>query len=127
MSGDFLATSPAGSLQARRKDDGIFQVWEANFQETPRIGRHAFLAEWRSALRDFSKLVTVEFQITGIRAGSDLRDSREKSVAVQTRVRYEFVGEGRGFHREQRIGSLELDWEIVPGKEMKAAEMAQRG
>jgi tetratricopeptide (TPR) repeat protein len=119
MSGDFLATSPAGSLQARRKDDGIFQVWEANFQETPRIGRHAFLAEWRSALRDFSKLVTVEFQITGIRAGSDLRDSREKSVAVQTRVRYEFVGEGRGFHREQRIGSLELDWEIVSGKEIK--------
>src|ERR1700688_137772 len=29
MSHDFLATSPAASLQARRKNDGIFQVWEA--------------------------------------------------------------------------------------------------
>jgi tetratricopeptide (TPR) repeat protein len=119
ISGNFLATSSAGSLQARRKDDGIFQVWEAIFQEAPRIGRQAFLEDWRSALRDFSKLLTVEFQITGIRAGSDPRDSPEKSVAVHTRVRYEFVGEGQGFHREQRIGSLELDWEIVPGKELR--------
>jgi tetratricopeptide (TPR) repeat protein len=119
MTGDFLATSPAGRLQARRKDDGIFQVWDAKFQEEPRIGREAFLAQWRSAVRDFSKLVTVEFQITGIRADTDLRDSREKSVAVHTRLRYELVGEGQGFHREQRIGSLELDWEIVPEKELR--------
>ncbi len=119
MSGDFLATSPAGSLHARRKDDGIFQVWEATFQAAPGIGRQAFLTDWRSALRDFSKLVTVEFQITEIRADSDLRVSSEKSVAVHTHVRYEFVGEGQGFHREQRIGTLELDWEFVPGKDLR--------
>jgi tetratricopeptide (TPR) repeat protein len=119
MSGDFLATPPAGGLQARRKDDGIFQVWEAKYEEAPRIGRAAFLTDWRSAVRDFSKLLTVEFQIIGIRANSNLRDSPEKSVAVHTRVRYEFVGEGRGFHREQRTGTLELDWELVPGKELR--------
>jgi tetratricopeptide (TPR) repeat protein len=34
-------------------------------------------------------------------------------------VRYEFVGEGQGFHREQWIGNVELDWEIGPGKEIR--------
>jgi tetratricopeptide (TPR) repeat protein len=116
MSGDFVATSPAASLHARRKEDGIFQVWEAKFLETPLIGREAFVAGWRAAVRDFSKLLTVEFQITGIRADAKLPASSDGREEVHTRVRYEFVGEGQGFHREQRIGNLELDWEIGPGK-----------
>jgi tetratricopeptide (TPR) repeat protein len=119
MSRDFLATSPTASLQARRKNDGIFQVWEAKFAEAPLLGREAFVAEWRAAVRNFSKLLTVEFQITGIRADTGLLASPEKSVGVHTRVRYEFVGEGQGFHREQWIGNLELDWEIGPGREIR--------
>jgi tetratricopeptide (TPR) repeat protein len=119
MSGDFVATSPAGSLKVRRKDDGIFQVWEAKFSEGPLIGREAFAAEWRTAVRGFSKLLTVEFQITGIRADAGVPVPSGKSVGVHTRVRYEFVGEGQGFHREQWIGNVELDWEIGPGKEIR--------
>jgi len=119
MFGDFLATSPTAGLKVRRKDDGIFQVWEAKFSEAPLIGREAFVAEWRSAVRDFSKLLTVEFQITGIHADTGLPMPSDKSVGVHTRVRYEFVGEGTGFHREQRIGNLELDWEIGPGTEIR--------
>ncbi|HWY07126.1 MAG TPA: FG-GAP-like repeat-containing protein [Candidatus Acidoferrales bacterium] len=119
MSGSFVATSPATSLQSRRKDDGIFQVWEAKFQEAPLIGREAFVAEWRSAVRGFSKLLTVEFQITGVRADASALASPDKNVGVHTRVRYEFVGEGKGFHREQWIGNLELDWKIGPGEEIR--------
>src|SRR5580700_1650769 len=118
MSGNFTATSPAASLHARRKDDGIFQVWEGKFQEAPLIRREAFLAGWRAAVRSFSKLLTVEFQITGIHADGS-STPLEKSVGVHTRVRYEFVGEGQGFHREQWIGDLDLDWEIGPGKEIR--------
>src|SRR5258708_27507090 len=72
MGGDFAATSPAPGLQARRNDEGILQVWEAKFPEAPLIGREAFLAEWRAAVRSFSKLLTVEFQVTGIHAGTKL-------------------------------------------------------
>jgi tetratricopeptide (TPR) repeat protein len=115
MSGDFVATSPAGSLQARRKDDAFFQVWVARFPEARLIGRATFVEEWRAAVRDFSKLLTVEFQITEIRVDAGLPASPERSVRVHTRVRYEFIGEGQGFHREQRIGGLELDWELGPG------------
>jgi len=115
MKGDFLATSPVASLQPRRKDDGIFQVWKTKFQQVPLIGRDAFVADWRSATRHLSKLLTVEFQITEIRADAKLPVSPGKSVRVNTQVRYEFVGAGNGFHREQWIGTLELDWEIGPG------------
>jgi tetratricopeptide (TPR) repeat protein len=119
MSGAFVANSLAVSLQPRRKDDGIFQVWEAKYAEEHRLGREAFVTEWRSAVRDFSKLLTVEFQITAISTDTGPRDSAEKSVWVQTLVRYEIVGEGKGFHREQWIGNLGLDWEIGPGTEIR--------
>ena len=119
MSANFVATSPAPSLQARRKDDGILQAWQAKFPEGPLIGREAFVAEWRAAVRVFSKLLTVEFQITGIHADTELPVFSDKSVGVHTRVRYEFVGEGQGFHREQWIGSVELDWAIGPGTEIR--------
>jgi len=119
MSGKFVANSLAVNLQARRKEDGVFQVWDAKFQEAPLIGHEAFVGGWRSAVSSFSKLVTVEFQITGIRADAALPVSAGKSDEVHTRVRYEFVGEGRGFYREQWIGNLDLDWEIGPGKELR--------
>ena len=119
MSGDFLATSPTANSQVRRKDDGIFQVWEAKFSEEPSIGREVFVAAWRSAVRNFSKLLTVEFQIIGIRAEAGATVSAEKNVGVHTRVRYEFVGEGKGFYREQWIGNLDLDWESGPRNEVR--------
>jgi hypothetical protein len=120
MSGNFVATSPAASLQSQgKKADGILQEWEAKFQAAPLIGREAFAGEWRSAVRGFSKLLTVEFQITGIHADTISLASPDKRVEVRTRVRYEFVGERHGFHREQWIGNLELDWEIGPGKEIR--------
>ncbi len=119
MTGDFAATSPAPSLQTRRKDEGILQAWEAKFPEAPLIGREAFLAAWRAAVRSFSKLLTVEFQVTGIHSSTKLPAGQEGRVEVHTRVRYEFVGEGLGFHREQWIGSVELDWEIGPGVEIR--------
>ena len=119
MSSDFVATSPAANLKVRRKDDAIFQVWEAKFSEAPLIGREAFVAEWRAAVRDFSKLLTVEFQITGIHVDAGAPVPSDKRAGIHTQVRYEFVGEGTGFHREQWIGNLELDWEIRPGTEIR--------
>jgi tetratricopeptide (TPR) repeat protein len=119
MGGKFVANSLAADLQTRRKTDGVFQVWDAKFQAAPLTGRGEFVAGWRSAVSSFSKLLTVEFQITGIHADVASPVSAEKSAGVHTRVRYEFVGEGRGFYREQWIGNLDLDWEIGPGKELR--------
>src|ERR1700722_6478931 len=70
----------------------------------PSLGSTAFLDGFRSSLSGFSKLVTVELQVTGIDASAG---------RLRTQVRYEFVGTGNGFHREQRVGIWELEWEAV--------------
>ncbi|HEV2101622.1 MAG TPA: FG-GAP-like repeat-containing protein [Candidatus Acidoferrum sp.] len=119
MSGKFMANSFAANLQVRGKDGGVFQVSEAKFSETLGIGRGEFVAEWRSAVRHLSKLLTAEFQITQIQADLPSPISTEKSVGIHTRVRYELVGEGRGFYREQRIGNLDLEWQIDPGAQIR--------
>jgi len=112
MSGDFSATSPSASLKPRRNNDGALQVWGAQFKDGPPLGREAFLAEWRSTLRSFSKLLTVEFQITAIEAHMAAISTGNTGALVHTQLRYEFVGVGEGFHREQRIGRLALEWKL---------------
>ena len=122
MSAKFMANSFAANLQVRRKEGEVFQVWEAKFSETLGMGRREFVAGWSSAVRNLSKLLTVEFQITQIRADAGSLISAEKSVGIHTRVRYELVGEGREFYREQRIGNLDLEWKIGPGAEIRLQE-----
>ena len=119
MSPGFAATSPKGSLKPRRKNDGSLQAWETEFQTGPQLGRDAFLTEWRSGMQVFSKLLTVEFQVTGIQADALPTSSASSEIVVRTRVRYEFVGLGNGFHREQWIGNLDLDWKLGPANEIR--------
>ncbi len=55
------------------------------------------------SLSAFSTIHTAEFQITRIDA--------QPGGGLSTRVRYELVGSGPGFHREQRVGWWDLEWE----------------
>jgi Flp pilus assembly protein TadD/peroxiredoxin len=73
------------------------------------VGRDAFLRELRSAMASFARIMTAEFQVVAI----DARAS-QGLVRAQTRVRYELVGSGKDFYREQRVGEWEMEWEIVP-------------
>ena len=61
-------------------------------------------------MSSFSTIVTADFQIIAIDASP-----MENPARLRTRVRYELVGSGRGFHREQRVGEWELDWIATPG------------
>lgn len=72
-----------------------FEVHRVAFNATASLSSEAFLRDCRAAFSGFSKIVTAELQVTRIDA--DLR----------TRVRYEFVGTGSGFYREQRTGFWE--------------------
>jgi tetratricopeptide (TPR) repeat protein len=74
------------------------------------VTRDTFLSELRLNLAGFSRILTAEFQVTRIRSAN--------SGALQTRVRYELVGTGPDFHREQRIGFWELEW--TPGYQLQS-------
>jgi tetratricopeptide (TPR) repeat protein/peroxiredoxin len=106
-----------GSLEARK----------IHFSSQLTLSASAFLQEMRSFLGAFSKLFTAEFQITSIEAigtGTASAPSSTSSLPgrLRTRVRYELVGSGTGFHREQRGGNWELKWEATPLGEFRVRE-----
>jgi tetratricopeptide (TPR) repeat protein len=86
----------------------VLEVHENKFSPRTNLGRDAFLQELRSAVSVFSKLVTAEFQVTKIEASS--ASPAQPPERLHTRVRYELVGMGVGFHREQRTGYWDLEW-----------------
>ena len=74
------------------------EVRHIAYAEKGALARTEFIRELHSALSDFSKIETAQFQVTGIEG-------------QRTRVRYELVGTGPGFYREQRVGTWQLEWE----------------
>jgi Flp pilus assembly protein TadD len=81
------------------------EVRHLTFSPQNSLGKDAFLAQFRSFLSAFSTIQTAEFQIIRIEA--------PLAGGLRTRVRCELVGAGQGFHREQRVGWWNLEWEAV--------------
>jgi tetratricopeptide (TPR) repeat protein len=98
----------ASQIRPIRK--GVVEVIEHEFAPDPVLGASAFVAEWRSFFQEFAKLQTADFYVTGIEVPSPTQ--------IKTRVRYEFVGSGKTFHREQRVGYWHLDWQSTPKREL---------
>jgi len=98
---DFLGISlrPETSRLVR---SGMLEVDHNRFATQPSLKRDAFLQQLRAALNSFGQIVTAEFQVTNINATPD---------RLQTSVRYDIVGSGKDFYREQRTGYWELEWE----------------
>jgi tetratricopeptide (TPR) repeat protein/peroxiredoxin len=95
------------------------QVWRLQFPLEMNLDKEAFLKGLRRELGTFSKLVTAEFQIVQIHSEASLSPILGEAQRVTTTVRYEFVGAGNGYHREQRVGHWELRWELHPFGELR--------
>jgi tetratricopeptide (TPR) repeat protein len=118
MVSDFSGSSSKAAAPQPVRAGSTLQVWRIKFAgETP-LGRESFLEEWRSAMGAFSKVITAEFQVTSIRAVSS-QSSPGLPASLETRVRFELVGTGTDFHREQRVGNWEIDWEMPASGEIR--------
>ena len=104
LASDFSGFSPQ-TLQSRLVRPGPAIEIRQNQFSPQSLGRDVFLQELRSSMASFSKIATAEFQIVAIEAFPAQNPGR-----LHTRVRYEIVGSGRDFHREQRVGEWELEW-----------------
>jgi len=125
LTSDFAGSSfrPVDSRLVR--SGAALEVRQNKFMSQSALGRDAFLQELRFAMSSFSTILTAEFQVAGIKvvpvradggdavatAGEDAGATKELAVRLQTRVRYEIVGSGRDFYREQRTGYWNLEWE----------------
>lgn len=92
-------------FQAEKVHDqiaGTLAGWSsALLREPPQIQS---IEPLRAGLGEISRVLTADFQITSIDIGA----------RVTTRVRYELVGTGPGFYREQRNGVWDLAWARTP-------------
>jgi len=89
------------------------EVWQNKFAQDS-LGRDTFLEQLHAALSEFSEVLTAEFEVTRI-------DSSKAPTRLDTQVRYELVGSGKLFHREQRVGYWQLRWESAPSGEFRLA------
>ena len=103
---DFLGASPQPAESRIVRPGPALEVRHVTFPQQLTLGPDAFVPELRSSLASFSTIHTAEFQITRI--------DPQPGNALRTRVRYELAGTGPGFHREQRVGWWDLEWEPVP-------------
>ena len=102
--------TPANLLKVRPGPP--IEIHRRRFSQQLSLAGTAFLEELRTSLSSFAKILTAEFQVTGI----DARGMQGANGVLRTRVRYELVGAGRDFYREQRVGYWNLLWEAsAPG------------
>ncbi len=103
-------------------ESSAFRVWQVQYPREPSLGREAFLVGLLSALQTFSTLVTAEFQVVHIHSEGPTPSIAGETSSLVTVVRFELVGTGTGFHREQRVGHWELRWEKLSPGELRLQE-----
>ena len=123
LTSDFSASSfrPIESRVVRT--GGAIEIRQNKFASPTAVGRDVFIRDLRSAMSSFSKIVTAEFQVVSIDVISSsplIADAKtgdagatQPPFRLRTRMRYELVGSGRDFYREQRVGHWELEWEAA--------------
>jgi tetratricopeptide (TPR) repeat protein len=107
---DFLGSSLRPGDSRLVRPGPVLEVHQNKFTSQTNLGRDAFLQELRSAMSVFFKLMTAEFQVTKIESSSV--SPSQLPERLQTRIRYDLVGTGNGFHREQRVGYWDLEWRV---------------
>ena len=106
LSDNFSGCSFAPTESRLVRPGPSLEVHQNKFADQTVLARGAFLQGMKSAMSAFSKIVTAEFQVVAI-------DASPGTIPdwLRTRVRYDLVGSGPGFHREQRVGEWELEWQ----------------
>ena len=75
---------------------------------------------FQSSLQTLTNIDVVEFQITHIEVSG--RTAETQPSQLEARVRYEIVGAGPGFYREQRIGNWHLTWRSTASGDFEVAQ-----
>jgi tetratricopeptide (TPR) repeat protein len=103
LAANFVGTAFA-PVQSRivRSSLGL-EVRRNTFAVDGTLNRDQFVSKLQSTLKTFSKIIRAEFQLIAIQAEND-------PSLLRTRIRYEIVGAGADFYREQRVGEWELVW-----------------
>ena len=119
MSENFSGISPEAAQAQTVRADSQLKVSRLQFADNPPLSKKDFLDKWRTSMEAFSKLLAAEFQATSIQTEPPSLPPSTDPDSLVIRVRYEFVGEGTDFYREQRVGNWSLEWQRLPSGEFR--------
>jgi len=119
IASDFSGQSPKPSVWKAVYQSSPLQVWKGDFEDKRMLRREGFFGEWRSSVSAFSKIITAKFQVTSIRSTPQAASTPGQSQLLDTAVRFELVGVGQEFYREQRVGNWQISWELAASEELK--------
>ena len=114
LASDFSASSLRAVESRVVRSGPALEIRQNTFARSKSVGRDSFIQELQSAMNSFGKIVTAEFQVVGIEA-APATPVQKLPDSLRTRVRYEIVGSGRDFYREQRVGHWDLEWAAASG------------
>ena len=119
LSPAFLASPVRPSdVRCLRSGPGI-EIFRSQFSDSPATGREQFIRDLTTLISPLSEVLTAEFQVTGIEVNAETSPISRGPSTIKTEVRYDLVGEGLGFFREQRVGYWVLDWETTEFGELR--------
>jgi len=126
LTSDFSASSLRPIESRLLRSGPSLEIRKNKFTRQIILRSEAFLQELRSALSPFSKIVTAELQVTAIEvasigAGLVTPSAPRAPNRLKTSVRYDLVGSGHNFYREQRVGNWELEWEASTSSSLPSA------
>ncbi len=97
------------------------EIRQNSFGEHALIGRDTFVSDLFASMPHLFRALRADFQVTAIESEIN---SPSTSVPLRTSIRYELVGTGHGFWREQRVGNWQIVWERLPSGEYHALRWA---
>ena len=118
----FSANSPKASKWKPVRAGTALKTWQGEFALEPRLGRDEFLADLRSTFSSYSRVITAEFQVVSIHSVPSSAPASEQSRLLETIIRFELVGAGAEFYREQRAGHWKISWELLASDELRLHE-----
>jgi tetratricopeptide (TPR) repeat protein/peroxiredoxin len=105
----FLGSSLRPIASRVVRSGSALEVRTNEFAAPANLHGPAFLEDWQAAFGGYAQIEVAEFQITRIESTGS--QSNSDPLRVDTRVRYEIVGAGTGFHRQQQVGNWRMRWE----------------
>ncbi len=115
---NFSGASPGAVASETVRGGSIIQTSHLKFSDKSSLDRQAFFDELRRSQSSFSRLLAAEFQVTSIGALPS-PSSSQSPKSLETRVRFDLVGTGQSFYREQRIGNWQLKWDVLPSGDVR--------
>ena len=117
----FSGGSPVASHWKPVRTGTTLMVWQGEFSNEPPLRRDEFLARLRSIFSSYTSIITAEFQVISIHS-QPASATTSPSHLLGTIVRYELVGIGSEFHREQLVGHWQMSWELISSEGLQLQE-----